>query len=67
MGTPYSKEIRRMVERELPEYLCGNRNIPCGKRTKNCTCRTVACAYCIKTRGLPIEEKGLLLTLARGR
>jgi hypothetical protein len=58
-----SRENRRKLEMALPSAVCGNPRVACGKRTRKNACRTVACAYCIQTRGLEQGDKILLLSL----
>ena len=53
------------LESKLPEFICGNLRVSCGKRRGNKACRTKLCAYNMATRNLPIQELEILAVYVR--
>ena len=56
---------RAEVNKKLPAILCGNLKVPCGRRTKNKSCRCDACAYAIDTAGRELLTKKFLLAYVK--
>lgn len=57
---------RRQLNMELPALICGEPDLPCGKRRKNKACHNPECWRSIPTTGKQVQEKAILLAYAKG-